>query len=184
MKLLLCGILGGAVMFLWGAFFHEGVRLHYRNVSTIPGEESVMATLQGLMKEPGLYFFPWEDHFKGEEGLKKWEEKYASGPHGMLVYHPRGGEISMSRMMVIEFLRDVLCALIAGYLLCKASASLPAYGSRVLFVTLFGVLVWLAFSVAEWNWYEFPTGWMMADFLEQVGKFGLTGIVLARIMKP
>ncbi len=77
----------------------------------------------------------------------------------------------------------LLAVLVAAFLLSQALGTLTSFGSRVLFVTLIGLVPFLALSASYWNWYGFPTGFTFAELVDQVGGFGLAGLVLAALVK-
>jgi hypothetical protein len=60
----------------------------------LPQEDKVISTLQSNIPEQGLYFFPGKDLRRS--GTPKQEaaflEKFRTGPVGILVYRPHGGD--------------------------------------------------------------------------------------------
>lgn len=111
--------------------------------------------------------------------MRKWEQ----GPSGFLVFHPNGMPGMSAKTLFIELASNIAAALIAAYLLAQALVSLPGLGSRVLFVTLIGVIPFLAISVSYWNWYGFPASFTFGELIEQGVGFALAGVAMAMIMK-
>ena len=59
MKILLAGILGGIVMFIWTSIAHMFLPLGEAGISEIPNESAVLSAMQSNIDEQtGLYIFP------------------------------------------------------------------------------------------------------------------------------
>ena len=185
-RVFLSGVVGGVALFAWGAVVHMYLGLYEPSVKSLPHEAALVGTLQQAIREPGFYFFPGFEpgQEKTEAGQKAWAEKMARGPHGILVYHPEGGEAMSPRQLLIELAGDVLAALIAAWLLATAAGGVRGFGARLLFVTLLGLLAWVVMDLSYWNWYGFPGGMVVASLIEQVGGFFLAGLLLAALIRP
>jgi len=58
-RILLAGILGGIVMFIWTSVAHMALPLGETGVKEIPNEASVVAAMQGnIGDKSGFYLFP------------------------------------------------------------------------------------------------------------------------------
>ncbi len=184
-KILLASVLGGFAMFIWGAVSHMALSLGESSMKAMQNEETVIAAMRENMKEPGLYLFPGgvpsSDMTKEqrEELMRKWEQ----GPSGFLVFHPEGMPAMAAKTLLTELFSNILAVLVAAFLLSQALGTLTSFGSRVLFVTLIGLVPFLSLNVSYWNWYGFPTGFTFAELVDQIGGFGLAGLVLAAIVK-
>ncbi|PYK10280.1 MAG: hypothetical protein DME61_03740 [Verrucomicrobia bacterium] len=59
MKLLVAGILGGIVMFIWTSIAHMALPLGEAGIGEIPNESAVLSSMQSTIGEQsGLYVFP------------------------------------------------------------------------------------------------------------------------------
>jgi len=186
-KILLAGVLGGVVMFIWGAVSHMLLPLGEIGIKEIPNEQPVLEAMQKVIHEPGFYFFPglgMPHNTADEAATKAWEEKYRRGPVGVLVYQPQGAEVMSPGQLLTELASNILAMLIAAYLLVQAAGNLASFGARVMFVGLLGLLASAAILISYWNWYGFPTDFMLAGALDEVLGFSLAGTVLAAIIKP
>ena len=182
-RIVLAAILGGLLMFVWGAVSHMLLPFERDAMKPIPNETAVMSALGGNLAEPGMYFFPWTD-MSGKataEQQAAWQAKIASGPSGLLVYRPNGGESMSPRQLVTEFVSNVLAALFGAFLLVQLPGS---FGRRVLSMTAIGVAAWLSISVSQWTWYAFPTSFLLGDLADQFGGWLLAGIGMAALIKP
>jgi hypothetical protein len=188
-RILLGGVVGGVVMFIWGAVSHMVLPLGEVGIKQIPNEAAAIAAMRDNIKEAGFYFFPGEEHTPGmteeqqQAAMKRWEDKFRQGPTGILIYQPGGQEPLSPGQLLTELTSNIAAALVAAFLLWQASG-LGGFGGRVLFVTLLGLVSSLAIDVSYWNWYGFPTSFTLATMADQVIGFLLVGLVLAKMVKP
>src|ERR1043165_9151287 len=97
---------------------------------------------------------------------------------GVLLYHPPGhGMSDMAKPMIIEFIKEVVQALIAAFLL--SLAVVPAYWSRVGFVALIGFAAATTTNVSYWLWYGFPADYTLAAFVIEFVDYIAAGLAIA-----
>jgi hypothetical protein len=179
MKIVLSGIVGGVVVFLWGALSHMALPLGTMGLKTLPGEDAVLAPMRDSIHEPGFYFFPGiELDNPTPEAQAAWDAKMKAGPTGILIYHP-SGMTPMSRLFAIELASGILAAILASFIVNSVVAG---YGIRVLCVTAMGLFGWLTISVPYWNWYRFPVGITLAEGIDQTVGWLLAGLAIAGIV--
>lgn len=177
-RLVLAALLGGLVVFIWGALSHMVLPLGSAGFSALPNEEAVLTTLRTSVTEPGLYFFPWMDPSdKSQASQDAWTARYRTGPAGLLVYKPVGGEPMEPRQLIWELVTDILSALIAAIILSRTVAP---YFQRVVFVGALGLFGWLSLSLSYWIWYGFPASYICAEGIDQVVGWLIGGLVIAR----
>jgi hypothetical protein len=184
-KILLAGIIGGVIMFIWGAVAHMALGIGESSMKAMQNEEAVLAAMKENMKDSGLYLFPGgvPANDMTEEQEKELMRKWEQGPSGFLVYHPEGMPAMSAKTLATELFSNMLASLLAAFLLSQALGALTSMGSRVLFVTLLGLIPFMSLSVSYWNWYGFPGGFTFGELIEQVVGFGLAGLALAAIVK-
>ena len=182
-RIVLASILGGLLMFVWGAVSHMLVPFHSQALKPVPNEAAVLATLATDVGEPGMYFFPWIDMSGAAtpEQQADWERRLASGPSGLMIYKPNGGEAMSPRQLVSEFVSNVLAALFGAMLLVQLPGGI---GRRAFSIALVGVAAWLSLSVSMWTWYGFSTSYLLGDLVDQAGGWLLAGFGMAAMLKP
>jgi hypothetical protein len=189
-RILLAGLLGGLVMFLWEGMAHEVLPLGEAGVRGLDNEAAVVAVLKQNVKEPGLYIYPGSAMLKPglsaaqkEEATKKAMEQFHSGPAGIMVVHPEGVDVDSPRHFIEQCLFDMAVMLLASFLLSRA-VSHTSFGGRLLFVTLIGLVPTLNAELPYWNWYGFPTAYIMSQGIIHLVGFFLGGLVAAWLVKP
>jgi hypothetical protein len=189
MRVLLAAILGGAVFFVWSFVAHDMLGLGEVGIKDIPSEQTVVSELRNSITQPGFYFIPGvglppnATSEQKKAAMQQFQQKIASGPFGILIYHPVGADVqNLSRQLPREFGLNVVVALIMAILVAWAAPS--SFASRLGFVTLAGIMVALLTNVEYWNWYGFPANYTLAAMATQVIGFFLAGIVIALIVPP
>jgi len=108
-------------------------------------------------------------------------EEMKTKPSGLLVYKPAGTAFNFPKTLAVEFGINFLEALLIVYLL--AQTALATFGSRVLFVSVAGLLAAVATNLSYWNWYGFNATYTAANILMEVIGFFIAGVVIAFILK-
>lgn len=188
-RILLGGVLGGIVLFLWGFVSHVLLPLGEVGLKSIPNEDAVLGALRDNIKEPGFYFFPWMEESPGQTkeqqqaAMKQWEEKYKAGPAGILIYKVQGEQPKSPRQLLTQLGADIAVMLVAAFLLALAAVGGATFLTRVLFVGALSLVGWLDIHISYWNWYGFPTDYTLAALVDAVIGYLLAGVVLAWLVK-
>ena len=182
MRLILAAVLGGIVMFAWGAFSHMVLNIEGTAVKPMPNDAAVSAAMKTNISEAGVYFLPGLDMTKAatEEEQAAWAAKYKEGPTAMVIYHPTGDDVFTPRQFGTQLAADIGAALIGSIILLFAGVG---FGRGVIISTLIGVGGWVAILVPYWNWYRFPFEFVRADLIDQVAGWFLAGLVIAFFMR-
>jgi|SRR5947209_325411 len=180
-RILLAGLLGGVVLFIWNFVAHDVLPLGELGVKTMSTEDAVTSALQtNLGDNPGFYIFPTGGlvpNATGEQkkaAMKKMEEQMASNAFGVLVYRPKR-VFNFPKRLGIQFATDLAEALLAVFLL--AQTRIAGFGGKVGFVLTAGILAAITTNIPYANWYGFPKDFTLGQILTQVIGFLLVGII-------
>ncbi|HET9767953.1 MAG TPA: hypothetical protein VFS60_13940 [Thermoanaerobaculia bacterium] len=183
-RIAIAAVVGGLVMFVWGAVSHMLTPLGAAGFSSMPpaGEPAVTGALTANVPDGGLYMIPGMDERARttKEGQEEWARRYVAGPSGILIYHPHGGPDMNAQLLGTELLTNILAVAIAAW----AASHARTYGRRLALVTAFGLAAWLSIEVSYWNWYGFPTSYALAQLIDQVTGFFFAGLVVAKLVRP
>lgn len=187
MRILLAGILGGIAMFIWTSIAHMILPLGAAGISEIPNESAVLSAMQtNIGDQTGLYIFPGMGVGKNasrqqrNEAMKQMAAKVASGPSGLLMYHPTRA-FTLGKWLGIEFCTELILAILAVFLL--AQTRIRSFGGRVGFILVAGILAAIATNVSYWNWYGFPGAYVASYMFITVIGFFCVGIVAALVLR-
>jgi hypothetical protein len=185
-RIVLAGIVGGIVMFIWNFVAHDLLPLGEMGVRLIPNEDAVTSVLQtNLGDTSGFYVFPSGGLTPGatreqkEAAMKKAEEQMAAGAGGALIYRPKR-IFNFPKRLGIEFATEMIESLLAVFLL--AQTRITSFGGKVGFILTAGILAAIATNVPYANWYGFPKTFTLAQMIMMVVSFLLVGIVAALIL--
>jgi hypothetical protein len=178
-KIVGAALVGSLVLFAWGGFSHM-VLFIGAGFKRLPNEDELIGSLKAGKSGEGLYFFPSKDlrHSTTEED-RIWENKFRTRPAGLLVFRAVGGSPFSAGKLGVQFLSNLLSALIAAFVAASVGAG---FWRRVLVVTLLGVAACSAVSTIYWNWYGFPTSFFIAQLFDMSIGFFLAGLVVCRMI--
>ncbi len=183
----LAAILGGIAMFIWSFIAHDLLPLGETGMREFKDEAAMLDALKtNLGDARGLYHFP--GHKAGpnatrqekSDAIKRAMEKAASGPSGMLLYHPTR-EFTFGKLLGIEFATELLEAILVVFLLTQTR--IESFGGRIGFVLVTGILAAITTNIPYWNWYGFPSNYTAAYMSVEIIGFLCVGLVAALFLK-
>lgn len=181
-RIAIAGIVGGIVMFIWGAVGHMFLGVGEYGVKSMPNEDAVVACMKSNIPDAGLYFAPGMDMSKRptDEEYAAWSARYEAGPNVFLVYRPTGMTPMSPRQLGIELLSNILAALVGAFMLSFVQ---PSFFSRVVVATGIGIAAWLSINVSYYDWYRFPANFVASELVEQAVGWALSGAAMAMIVR-
>jgi hypothetical protein len=181
-RIAIAGIVGGIVMFVWGAVGHMFLGVGEYGVKPMPNDEAVIACMKANIPDPGLYFSPAMDMSRtlSEEEQNAWMAKYEAGPNVFLVYRPVGVTPMSTRQLGIELLSNILAALVGAFILSFVQ---PSFFKRLIVATCIGMAAWLSINVSYYDWYRFPANFVASELIEQAIGWALSGAAMAMIVR-
>lgn len=182
-RIFLAGILGGIAMFIWSAIAHMFLPLGETGVREIPDEPALIDAMKSSLKHPGFYIFPGlgagenPTREQRSEAMKHMAETYPEHPSGILIYHPPGKSLAFGRLLGVEFLTEVIEAILVVFLL--AQTRIQSFGGCVGFVLTAGIMAAITTNIPYWNWYGFPSNYTAAYMFVEIVGFLCAGLVAA-----
>ncbi len=187
-KILLGGILGGIVVFLVSSIFHMATQLGEEGVKPVPNEEAVLANMSSSIHDAGFYYFPQANMSPGRTKEQKQADqatylaKYKQGPTGILIYSPGGKDFNFGRLLGNQFLFGLVASFLLSWILA-VTAGATSYGTRVLIVIVAALFGGIVYSLPYWNWYDFPTNYIIAEIGTMVVSWAAAGLAMAAVVK-
>src|SRR5947207_11856761 len=183
----LAAILGGIAMFIWSFVAHDLLPLGEIGMREFTDEAPMLDALKtNLGDAGGLYHFP--GHKAGpnatrqekSDAMRRAMEKAASGPSGMLIYHPTR-EFTFGKLLGIEFATELLEAILVIFVLTQTG--IESFGGRIGFVLVTGILAAITTNIPYWNWYGFPSNYTAAYMSIEIIGFLWVGLVAGLLLK-
>ncbi len=183
-RILLGGLIGGAILFLWSFVAWVLLPLHSSTLHGIPNEDAVIATLQQSLDHTAVYMFPHNPGMGSDAATQSaWEEKMRRGPAGLIIYTPVGSDPMMTKQMVVGLILDILAALLVAWLLTRSTAFGSSYLTRVSFCGLFALFLTLFDHLSMWNWMGYPGDFTIGLILDSFIGLLLAGCGIAAVVK-
>lgn len=180
MRVLVAALIGGIVMFIWGAVAHMALGLGEAGIRQPVAEDVVLGSLhQGLGPQAGVYILPSFDPKKmaDHEATRVYSEKAKSSPYAWIVYMPQGDDLmQMGPQLGRQWASDTLSSLALAFVM-----GLAAFGfrKRLAIAVAAALFAWLSAMVPYWNWYRFPLDFTLAALVTQLIGWLLAGAAMA-----
>ncbi len=180
MRVVIAGIIGGLVIFLWSAFAHMALPLGEVGFKVPAQQDAVLGALAQSVAGEGVYMYPSMpmEQWRDEAATSAFQQQSKGKPYAFVVYQPGGNPVnqSMTPNLVKQFGNDVLAGLVAAWILAIGALG---FRRRVLVAGALGLFSWLAISLPYWNWYLFPMDFTLAALIERVAGWLLAGAAMA-----
>jgi len=179
-------IVGAVVIFIVSSIWHIVLPFSETGFHVLPHEEVLHTALRLGITDPGIYMFPGMDVTKQNDPAeqKRFADKFRQGPTGLIIFQPGGKDFSFPKLLVNQFLFQLMAAFVVSLLLAMSAAAMPNYLERVLFVALVAVFGSLVIDLPYWNWYGFPGNYTFEHLCEMLLTWGTTGFAIAAVVKP
>jgi uncharacterized membrane protein len=82
---------------------------------------------------------------------------------------------TFARWLATELVANILAALMAAIVILHVPAAV-GFGKRARLVALLGLLETFDIDVSQWNWYAFPTAYMLAQAVDHTVGWFLAGL--------
>lgn len=185
MKVVMAGLFCGLVFFVWSFISHLALPIGRIGVSSMPAdkEEAIIKAMKQGLDKKGFYLFPGIDGSKAptEQDMNALMEKYKAGPTGVLIYDPAGRDAMSGTTLSNHFIFSLIGGLIIAFILSQMQTST---GMKVLAAGLMGVFAWITMGLSEWNFYNYPTDYILAVGADRLIGWFLGGFFAAWTLRP
>lgn len=161
----------GVVLFVWGFVSWVVLPWHMMVANKFTNEVAVSQTLKDNSPRRGVYYLPFseKDHGPNQVGA-------------FVNVLPQGTEMNMGKQMAVGFLTQVVSAFLVLGLLSMAKGL--TYGGKVGFFALVGLIIGFVSHAPYWNWFGFPTPYVVVTILDILIGWTLTGLAVAKFAEP
>jgi hypothetical protein len=180
MRVLIAGVIGGIVMYIWASVAHVATPLASIGLKAMPNEAAAMAVLhQSLGDKPGLYFFPFMHGAASDsKAMAAQEAMLKSNPSGILAYQPPGTPGLAPRQLITEFVLELVESVLAAVVLACAAG----FSRRLGIAVVVGIIAGMATNLSYWNWYGFDIDYTLANAFTELMKFVFAGAAIAWVL--
>jgi len=178
-QLALGAILGSIVLFVWGFIAWEVIPWPGPPLRKFTNEDAVTQAIVANAPVSGNYLLPNAEKSMTPEEQQKAFEKMTRGP---IVFTSVRLEPfnSMAKPLVIQYLTQLMVALLATFLLVQTRD--VSYQGRVIFLTVIGVIIFVGGHADEWNWWSFSNSYMLMQAGAIIIGWFLASLVMAKVV--
>ena len=180
MRVLVAGLIGGILMFLWGVVAHMALGLGNVGLKQPASESVVLSTLhEGLGDKAGVYILPSLDPKKMGDPAEviAYQQQAIRSPYAWVVYMPQGDDMTrMGPQIGRQWASDTLSALALAFVMGLAGLG---FRRRLALAAVAVAFAWLSTMVPYWNWYRFPLDFTWAALIEQLIGWLIAGAAMA-----
>ena len=174
LKAFLAAIIGAVIAFGWSSISWMVLPLHKNNMKSFENSSAVAEMIQKEVTEPGIYVLP-SCEIKDQEARTK---ALADGPAVFASIRPGADpDFNMGKMMLRGFTATLVASFILAILLGAVAPRLN-YAGRVGFVLLIAILICIVGLYPNQIWWEFSSGFVLANMLDTVVGWTLAGLVM------
>jgi multidrug efflux pump subunit AcrB len=177
--LLLGGIGGGVLVFLWGAVSWMALPWHEATLKKFSNEDVVSVTLQAYAPEPGVYVLPNAGGgTTAEEKNARMEEAQRAMAEGPVVFAAiQGPSTGMGKQMLQGLVSQILAAMLVTWMLLQAGVA--SFARRYALVLAFALAASLVGIVPGWIWWGFSNGYTAVGIADVLIGWAAGGAVMA-----
>jgi len=180
MRVLVAGLIGGILMFVWGVVAHMALGLGQVGFKLPANENLALSGLQqGLGEHAGVYIVPALDPKKMGDAaeMRTYSIKAVRSPYAFVVYQPQGTDMTqMGPQIGRQWASDTLSALALAFVMGLA---VVGFRRRLAIAAAAAVFAWLSTLLPYWNWYRFPLDFTLAALVEQLVGWLIAGAAMA-----
>jgi hypothetical protein len=183
-RVLLGGVLGGVLVFAWGAVSWMALSWHEATLKKFSNEDVVAVTLQAYAPEPGVYVLPNAGGgTTAEERTARMDEAHRKMAEGPIVFAAiQGPSQGMGKQMAQGLATQVLAAILVTWMVLKARAG--SFGVRYARVLAFAAAASLVGVLPNWIWWGFATDYTLVNIADLLIGWALGGLVIAWAAAP
>lgn len=182
MRIVSAALLGGIVLFCWGFVANMllplGMMGHERPVA----EDPVLEAIAANMSREGVYMLPGltPEEYADEAARAAYAGKSAANPYAFVIFQPQGRSgLDMGRELAFQFASTVVASGLLAWVLVLGAWT---FGRRVAVATVMGGFAWLVVAFPWWNWYRFPTEFILGSLIQQLAGWFLAGLAIAWVL--
>lgn len=187
-QLLLGSMLGGLVLFAWGAISWMVLPWHEQTLEAFSDEPAVAAAISAHALRDGIYILPNPHRHPDNTGEKQKQarekdalQRMKQGPFVFLAVTRAGSDPDNPAPFLRSILVQIVIAgLVTGLVIISHIGS---FSLKVIFISALGLLGGLMVYVPLWNWWTFSSSFTLTGMADLVISFFFAGLVIATITR-
>lgn len=180
------GLLGGIVLFVWGAVSYMLLPWHSATLETFKDEAAVAQILSANATGSGMYLLPnlhrYDPSLTDAQRKAADDEGMTRMMQGPFIFAAVSlhGTRDMGAALLLTLLADILSAGLVTWLLLQTAG--VGYWGRVGFVVMTVLAACTIAYLPYWIWWSFSTSFTAVEFADHLMGWALTGMVISRFV--
>ena len=185
-SLALGGLLGGFVLFVWGAVSYMVLPWHSMTLNKFKDEGAMVQALVANASESGMYILP--NPHRQAQGLTESQRKAAEEGdmkrmmEGPFMFASVGltGTREMGPALLFNVIGNIVSALLVTWLLLQTASA--TYWRRAGFVVVIAFATAMIAHYPSWIWWRFSESFTLVELADLLIGWSLAGLVMAKIV--
>lgn len=172
-KIILGGLIGGIIIFIWQFLSFALLDLHRPATQYTPKQNEILSYLSTQFDQDGSYFMPNSPPDASSDEMERLMTESQGKPWAIVSYRK-----SLNTDMSMNMIRGLLVNIVMVGLFCWIISRMaaPRFGTIVVASLLVGLIIFINVPYTNHIWYESFD--LMAYFLDSIIAWGVTGIWL------
>ena len=168
-RTVLLSLIAGVVLFMWGFVSHAVLPWHDAVYHKFADETAFSVAIRNNAPQRGIYYLPYSDADRGP-----------GKPEAFVNVLPQGPGRTLASKMVLGLTIQVVSALLVISLVRRSASS--TYWHRVGLFSFVGIIIGFTSHAYYWNWFQFPSAYVVITILDISIAWTLAGLVVAKFM--
>jgi hypothetical protein len=186
-KILLTALVGSVIVFAVSSIIHIGLGLGEIGLKMLPHEDVLLLAMRASIRDSGFYIYPGTASGMSPNKATPAERedyltKFQRGPTGILIYQTGPNVLNFPQLLIAQYLFGLAGSLIVAWILVTTAGS-TTFAARVGIVALVGLFAGITYDLPYWNWYGFPTNYIVAHIVTATITWAIAGTAMAAMVK-
>lgn len=168
-KTFLLSVIAGVVLFMWGFLVHAVLPLYDSAYQKFTDEAAMSNALRENAPQTGIYYLPYSE-----------ADRAPGKPEAFVNVLPQGPERTLASKMLLGLTIQVVSAFLVISLVLRSASS--TYWHRVGLFSFVGFIVGFTSHAYYWNWFEFPSAYVIPTILDASVAWTLAGMAVAKFI--
>jgi hypothetical protein len=181
-KIMKCGLIGGFILFVWGAVSWTVLPWQKAQINSFADEKEVQSAISNNITGSGLYLLPNLNRYANKsDQLSAAKDRMSEGPFATVVVMANGRSPSMVGNAICTLIVKIISACLVTWLLLKTTNPLE-FTKSVKFILVVGILIALSATLPYVIWFGYPGSFAMASLIEIVFGWFFASLAIAKIL--
>lgn len=172
-KILIGGIVGGIIIYIWGAISWMALPWHKMIFQSFKSETAISQAINENAPQSGIYFL----HSKQTQA-----QSDQPTPKVFAAIDKKGMPSSITPQLISNLILQIIAACFVTFLVIQINSR--CYFQKLGFIFLFSLTAGMVTYIPDWSWFSFPINYTLVSIADLVIGWLLAGLFIAKIASP